>query len=54
MGKWRVTCWLFDFIYQRWLGSDWRAIHVKGWRSALCENKYGMRRGITPCFWIFQ
>ena len=57
----RVLCWLFARIYKRWLWNDWykeyeTPIKVTGWRSALVGygKNLGMRRGVTPCFWIFK
>jgi len=51
--------WLWFKIYKRWLyhpstGCYDKVIRVKGWRSALIEDKWGQRSTITPIFWWFK
>ena len=57
----KVLCWLFARVYRRWLWNDWykeyeTPLKVKGWRTALVGygRNLGMRKSITPCFWIFK
>ena len=55
----RALSWLFARVYAKWLWDDWdekpmRVRKVLGWRTAICDDAHGMRRGITPCFWWFK
>ena len=55
----RVLCLLFALVYRRWLHNSWfnnhdRVIKVKGWRTAIVEDKAARRMTISPCFWFFR
>ena len=53
----RYACWLFSKVYARWLWEEnVKVLKVYGWRTALIGYGYkgGMRKCITPCFWIFK
>lgn len=55
-----IRCVIFKFVYKRWLIAlcdgeiNIKIIKIKGWRTALVENKYGVKVAISPCFLQFK
>lgn len=47
--------WLYSIVWKRWLWNDYfkdydRVIKVKGWRTAIIEDKAKHRATNSPCF----
>ena len=45
---------LWRWVWARWLDEDDKVLRVISWRTALIEAKYGQRRTVTCCWWIFD
>ena len=64
VGRHPLLCRLWSRVYRRWLWNEFygthdRVLRVIGWRTALVcsvtkSGREASRRGMTPCFWIFQ
>lgn len=49
----RLLCFLWAVVYRKWL-KDSRVVRVKGWRTAVVDDRWGRRVVVSPCFWWFR
>jgi hypothetical protein len=55
----KVVNVIWALIWRKWLWNSYdqdyeKVIKVKGWRTAIVQDKSAHRRSISPCFGIFN